>query len=231
MAAATPHTSIPAPARLSMAMQALAYQAPFVTEKLVKARVAQSAEEAEALFLEAKRYIVLAQSDDAKIWQMHSLRVDEAWHQFILFTAQYSAFCQRFFGRYIHHSPSNAPKVDKAQATPLASFAEFRARYEELFGSSLPDIWYDERSMTLERRVLNERAGVLTLRQQGDVIDLVGPGGDALMSVNAFARTALTFIARTGAFHVRELPGELTDEEKIALIATLVEYRILRVAG
>ena len=25
--------------------------------------------------------------------------------------------------------------------------------------------------------------------------------------------------------------GELTDEEKIALIATLVEYRILRVAG
>jgi hypothetical protein len=51
------------------------------------------------------------------------------------------------------------------------------------------------------------------------------------MSVNAFARAALAFIARTAAFHVRELPGELTDEEKIALIATLVEYRILRVAG
>lgn len=228
----THHTaSAVSPVGASAASEALAYKAPFVIEKLLKARIAETAEEAESLFLEAKKYIVLAQSDDTKIWQMHSLRVDEAWHQFILFTAQYADFCQRFFGRYIHHAPSNAPKLEKARATPVASFAEFRARYEELFGSLPPDVWYDERSITLERRVLNERAGLLTLRGEPDVVELVTPEGEVLMAVNEIAREALAFVARTAAFHVRELPGELSDDEKVALTATLVEYRILRVAG
>jgi hypothetical protein len=215
----------------SVAIDALAYQAPFLTEKLLKARIAQTSGEAEALFMEAKKYLVLAQSDHTKIWQMHSLRVDEAWHQFILFTAQYADFCQRFFGRYIHHSPSNAPKAEKAKATPVASFAEFRARYQELFGSALPDLWYDERCITLERRLLNERAGLLTVRHENEAIELVAPDGEVLFSVNEIAREALAFVARTGAFHVRELPGELNDDEKLALTAALVKYRILRVAG
>jgi hypothetical protein len=223
-------TAVP-PGETSAVIDALAYEAPFLTEKLLKARIAPTSGEAEALFLEAKKYLVLAQSDDTKIWQMHSLRVDEAWHQFILFTAQYADFCERFFGRYIHHSPSNAPKAEKAKATPVASFAEFRARYEELFGSSLPDVWYDERNVTLERRLLNERAGLLTVRHEGEAIDLVAPDGEVLVSVNEVAREALAFVARTGAFHVRELPGDLSDDEKLALTATLVKYRILRVAG
>jgi hypothetical protein len=63
------------------------------------------------------------------------------------------------------------------------------------------------------------------------MIDLLTPAGDVLVSVNEFARDALSFVARTGAFYVRELPGDLTDDEKVALVATLVEYRILRVGG
>jgi hypothetical protein len=215
----------------SNAMNALAYEAPFLIEKLLKERIAQTAEEAVALFLEVKKYIVLVQSDDTKIWEMHSLRVDEVWHQFILFTTQYLDFCQRFLGRYVHHSPSNAPETKNEKATPVASFAMFCERYKELFGSSLPDVWYDERSVTTERRVLNERAGLLKLRHHGEMIDLVTPAGDILVSVNDFAREALTFVAQTGTFYVRELPGELTDDEKVALIATLVEYRVLRVGG
>jgi hypothetical protein len=228
------HTSTAVPlARTSSAsaMDALAYEAPFLIEKLLKERIIQTTEEAEALFLEVKKYIVLGQSDPTRIWEMHSLRVDEIWHQFILFTAQYLDFCQRFFGRYIHHSPSNAPETKNEIAVPVASFAMFRERYQELFGSSLPDIWYDEKSVTTERRVLNERAGLLNLRHEGEMIDLVTPGGDVLVTVNEFGRDALAFVAQTGAFYVRELPGELTDDEKITLIATLVEYRILRVGG
>jgi hypothetical protein len=173
----------------------------------------------------------MTQSDATRIWQMHSLRVDEAWHQFILFTAQYAEFCARYFGRYVHHSPSNAPKVERAEDIPVASFAEFRARYEELFGSPLPDVWYDERSLTPLRRVLNEHAGRLTLRADGDAIDLLAPNGEVVLTVNDVAGEALAFVARTGAFHVRELPGELTDDEKVALAAALVRCRILRVAG
>jgi hypothetical protein len=36
---------------------------------------------------------------------MPSHAVDEAWHGFILCTARYSAFCDRAYGRYLHHHP------------------------------------------------------------------------------------------------------------------------------
>lgn len=212
-------------------MDALAYEAPFLIEKLLKDHVVQTSEEAEILFSEVKRYIVLTQVDTSKIWEMYSLRIDEAWHQFILFTTQYADFCRRFFGRYVHHSPSNAPEARTAKAVPVASFPIFSERYEELFGSSLPDVWYDERSVTTDRRVLNERAGGLKLRRHDDTIDLVSSTGEVLVTVNELAFEALTFVAQTGTFYVRELPGELTAAEKVALIATLVEYRILRVAA
>ena len=75
-------------------------------------------------------------------------------------------------------------------------------------------------------------AGVVVMQvSDDDMLDLVTPAGDVLVSVNEFARAALGFVAHTGAFYVRELPGELTDDEKVALIATLVEYRILREGG
>jgi hypothetical protein len=51
------------------------------------------------------------------------------------------------------------------------------------------------------------------------------------LSINDVARGALAFLTQTGVFYVRELPGDLTDEEKVALIATLVEYKLLRVGS
>jgi len=37
---------------------------------------------------------------------MPSVAVDEAWHEFILMTRQYSDFCHHAFGRYLHHAPA-----------------------------------------------------------------------------------------------------------------------------
>jgi hypothetical protein len=75
----------------------LDYEAPFVIEKLVKQRIADSSDEAYRLFTEVKRFIVLVLFDTTEHFTMHSLRVDEAWHQFVLFTREYSDFCQRYF--------------------------------------------------------------------------------------------------------------------------------------
>jgi hypothetical protein len=44
------------------------------------------------------------------------------------------------------------------------------------------------------------------------------------------ALSALEFIARTGAFYVRELPGDLTDGEKVALIEGLMAAGAIRPA-
>lgn len=32
--------------------------------------------------------------------------IDEMWHEFILFTQDYSDFCNKYFGEYMHHLPN-----------------------------------------------------------------------------------------------------------------------------
>jgi hypothetical protein len=40
-----------------------------------------------------------------------SQRVDIGWHMFILFTQEYSEFCQRIAGRFLHHVPEDDSTV------------------------------------------------------------------------------------------------------------------------
>ena len=41
-----------------------------------------------------------------------SKRVDKAWHEFILHTELYTAWCDQRYGRYIHHTPWSEPDAD-----------------------------------------------------------------------------------------------------------------------
>jgi hypothetical protein len=179
----------------------LRFEAPYLIEKLVKDRIVDTADEGEALFAEAKKFLILSYMDSDVSWSMYSTRVDEAWHQFVLFTSQYVDFCHTYFGEYLHHNPSNAPEAPGRPELKPSTFEGFRARYESFFGEP-----------------------------QGGMACLAGPGGRMDVVVNDIARDALEFISCTGSFYVRELPGVLTDEEKIGLVATLVEHRVLRVA-
>ena len=213
-------------------VDALAFEAPYLIEKLIKNSIVDTVDEAEDLFREVKRYLVLADADQSRAWNMYSLRVDEAWHQFILFTRQYMEFCQLHFGRYVPHNPSNAPKPDtSARRIESTSFEQFKSRYRELFGEALPTIWYDEETVTLDRRLFTRWSGPLTVRTTDDTVELLNQNGLSLFAVNDLAREALEFIASTGAFYVRELPGDLDDDEKIGLAAALVECKVLRAAS
>jgi hypothetical protein len=208
--------------------EALDYEAPFLEEKLLKDRVVDTVEEARALFIEVKRYVVLGDVDK-KIWTMYSHRVDEAWHQFVLFTVEYTKFCNQYFGRYIHHSPSNAPEVGGERNTPRATRAEFAERYREVFGIDLPQIWDDSTGLRPHRRVFNDHCGQLRLDSIDGRVELTGPHGKALLRVSDIAADALQFVATTGAFYVRELPGELSNGEKVRLVSALVDVKVLRV--
>ncbi|MGY4712392.1 hypothetical protein ACXDF8_23015 [Mycolicibacterium sp. CBM1] len=95
------------------------------------------------------------------------------------------------------------------------SFSDFQQRYEQLFGESLPDVWYDETSAIPARRVVNETAA-LSLTTDGDT-------GEAVLSISELGCAAREFIVDTSDFYVRELPVGLTDEEKVD-----VESRHLR---
>lgn len=208
----------------------LEFTAPYLIEKLIKDRLVDTPEEGEVLFAEAKKFLILSFIDVDVSWDMYSTRIDETWHKFVLFTMQYADFCHRHFGRYLHHNPDNAPAAPGGEQLKPSTFPHFRARYEAFFGAPLPDAWLDERSVSLSRRVINHHAGDARVTVEDGMACLTSAGGRTDVVVNDIARDALEFIACTGAFYVRELPGVLTDDEKVGLVATLVEHRILRVA-
>lgn len=211
---------------------ALDFEAPYVLERLLKDRVVDTPAQAAELFMEIKRYLLLTAATPEATLGMHSARVDEAWHAFLLYTREYADFCTRFFGRYIGHAPTNAPRSSTGPHPdrPQLTFDGFRSRYQEFFGQPLPDVWYDELSVAPARRVINDAAGTLSAVMADDMAHLYDDAPEPLLSANAIVFAALDFVARTGAFYVRELPGELADDEKVALIQALVSIGTLRVA-
>ena len=53
-------------------------------------------------------YFLICNTAGRRMVAMPSQAVDDAWHEFILFTRQYEQFCQRAFGRFLHHTPVEA---------------------------------------------------------------------------------------------------------------------------
>ncbi|NUS56015.1 MAG: hypothetical protein HOV66_14340 [Streptomycetaceae bacterium] len=212
-------------------LAALGYEEPFLLEKLVKDRIVAGEAAAELLFTEVKRYLVLTQVDRHEVsWEMYSRRVDEVWHQFVLYTREYAAFCERFFGGFVHHRPSNAPAMAARRSVRPSTLASFRARYQELYGEPLPGCWTDATGITPGQRVISDDAGRLVVSESGDRASLVRHDGAVAFSVDAIALAALEFVADTPVFYVRELPGDLTDDERCALAETLLGQRLLRIA-
>lgn len=213
-------------------MEALSYPAPFLIEKLLKEQIVETAAEGEVLFAEVVKYLILNRLHPDKQWEMVSRWVDEVWHQFVLFTREYCEFSQRYFGRYLHHAPGNSPSTPPRAAGETPSFDDFARRYEAVFGAPPPPLWRDHRSVSLRRRVLlNSAAGTLTLVPDGDDMVTVMAAKGPLVAVSNLARTALEFMLHARVFYVRELPGPLTDDEKVGLAEALIMHHMLQLAA
>jgi hypothetical protein len=81
--------------------------------------------------------------------------LDEMWHTFILFTVDYVSYCDRYFGRYLHHRPTPQSEYTSAiasyerdpQAHMQAIETIFARQYElvyDLLGEATLVKWYDE---------------------------------------------------------------------------------------
>lgn len=53
-------------------------------------------------------YFQLCRQMPGRLVAMPSQVVDDAWHEFILFTRAYQRFCRGAFGRFLHHTPAEA---------------------------------------------------------------------------------------------------------------------------
>lgn len=211
----------------------LAFEAPYVSEKLLVNKTVRSLEEGKVLFDEAKKYLWLIATDRERDYPIMSLRVDEAWHQFLLFTLECQEFCQRFFGCFMNHAPpTKALAVPGAKVRPVVTREKFAARYLEVFGVELPDVWSDELSVDPAQRVVaNEGSYSVRTREGHAELVETGPESERVrMRIDAWAEPALRFVLEKGIFYVREVPL-LEPEESVELCRALVKQSVLVVVA
>ncbi len=77
-------------------------------KRLAARRPELSAEQREQVFVALNDYFQLCRQAGRRMVAMPSQAVDDAWHEFILFTRQYDKFCAHAFGRFLHHTPAEA---------------------------------------------------------------------------------------------------------------------------
>jgi hypothetical protein len=89
--------------------------------------------EQQAQVFEALReYFLLCHSSPNEMVSMPSLVVDDAWHEFILFTRDYLEFCQQAFGRYLHHTPAYAMKTSRQEREGIKRAWKLACQHERI---------------------------------------------------------------------------------------------------
>ena len=77
-------------------------------QRLAARRPELSAAQRAEVFAGLNDYFQLCRRAGRRMVAMPSQAVDDAWHEFILFTRQYDKFCRQAFGRFLHHTPAEA---------------------------------------------------------------------------------------------------------------------------
>lgn len=80
----------------------------FLDRRLAGRRPELTPEQREEVFAALLDYFVICRRAGRQMVSMPSQAVDDAWHEFILFTRRYDSFCRAAFGRFLHHTPAEA---------------------------------------------------------------------------------------------------------------------------
>lgn len=85
------------------------YANPDLVERMQK-KLELPPDQAEVLFLDLIKFLSLCayRIDGNSAALVPPKKIDEAWHNFLLFTEEYDFFCEEFFGTFIHHQPSTS---------------------------------------------------------------------------------------------------------------------------
>ena len=129
---------IPKPTPVELAV-AILEAAPLLRTKLSRALFCPP-ESCTMALAELIKFLTLA-SESTNCPVTPSARVDMAWHEFILFTRTYTSFCERNYGKMIHHEPSDDQPQNTRQY--LETLRLYRQRYgeppEEYWGGNKTD--------------------------------------------------------------------------------------------
>lgn len=86
---------------------------PGLLEKLGKLRPELSLKDRQMVARGLRQYFLAHLKSGRKFVSMPSQVVDELWHEFILYTRHYADFCDKAFGRFMHHTPAVVLGADR----------------------------------------------------------------------------------------------------------------------
>lgn len=89
----------------------------------------------ESAIIDFKRFIGLVVLGYSNL-SVPSREVDEVWHNFILYTKEYHLFSNRFYGKYIHHCPSDS-KFSTSKKSSRDTLNIYKKYFSELENETL----------------------------------------------------------------------------------------------
>jgi hypothetical protein len=98
------------------------YQLPFLEMNMLS-REKWTRRDLSNAILEFKKFVALAGFGIQPL-AMIGPKVDDVWHNFLLFTKQYNSFCEQTIGKYINHQPHT-----EVTPVPHIAFQRFTEGY------------------------------------------------------------------------------------------------------
>jgi hypothetical protein len=77
-----------------------------LVEKLQQQRPGLGAKDGQLVARALRQFFLAHLKSNRQFVSMPSRVADELWHEFILYTRNYDAFCRQAFGRFMHHTPA-----------------------------------------------------------------------------------------------------------------------------
>jgi hypothetical protein len=114
--------------------EALGYRNRHVVDRFVEQHPLPR-EEAEDLFVETLRWLWVCRRADhdpaaPEMFIDECLELlDEMWHTFVLFTREYTGYCETYLGGYVHHEPTTSEQKAAMKRERERDPAGFRARH------------------------------------------------------------------------------------------------------
>jgi hypothetical protein len=80
-----------------------------------------------------------------QIFMPRSMReIDEMWHEFILFTEDYTQFCKLYFGEYMHHLPNIFDNMPMPRDVVESEIEKLLAYIYDQLGEDTVKIWFHD---------------------------------------------------------------------------------------
>lgn len=70
--------------------------------------------------------------------------IDQMWHIFLLYTRDYSDYCEKYFGEFLHHQPDLVPHFQSNGFEFEKNLERFLNYNYDLFGESVLQRWFSD---------------------------------------------------------------------------------------